>query len=285
MSSALETNLGTKINKEIIVNMANKKYHVTPNGPKPCKAKIEECKYKNDGHSSNIQEVQEIFENRMNATARLIDSMEVLDNPKTPSKKLDKLADHSDVRVRAGVARHNNTTSQTLEKLSKDQDSTVRAEVAFNKNADEATIEKLSEDKDLFVVSRAIRNPSASSEVLNNAALSDDRVLQLSASKNDNGRMSEVVLDKLVNTRDNNVLYNLVENPQVPEVYKVKSIISPMIAEQTINRADASPEAIERAWFVQLDDKTLPSFDKFMNHPNTPEFIRNDIENQNYLNG
>lgn len=263
--------------------MANKKYHVTPDGPRPCKAEKEKCKYNEHDHSTNFQEVQELFEKRMDSTVRFIDNMEILNNPKTSSKKLTKLANHFDVRVKAGVAKHENTDPVILNELSNDSDSEVRAEVALNKNSNEETVEKLSKDKDLFVVSRAIRNPSATAEVINKAAFSDDMVLQMSAAKNNNGKISPEALEKLLNTRDQNVLHSLVNNSEVPEKVKIDCVITPMIAEQTVNRNDASSEAIERAWFVQLDDKTLPNFEKFLEHPNTPEFIRQDIENMNYL--
>lgn len=181
------------------------------------------------------------------ATVRLIKDREVAYDPHSSSRKLKKLVQHNDVRIRVELAKHNNVTAEILDTLSWDENSDVRAEAAKNILAQESTLYRLFDDPEKYVSFCATINPSATTEIINRAALSNDLYLQNASSQNFNGRISEHSLNVLIKTRDNSILCNIIDNPHVQECYKIQSVISTITAEKTLERINASSDAIERA--------------------------------------
>jgi hypothetical protein len=81
-------------------------------------------------------------------------------NPNTPVKKLEQLANDEDYYVRWCVAQNLNTPPKTLEQLATDEDSAVRCGVAENPNTSPKTLEQLATDEYFDVRYRVALNPN-----------------------------------------------------------------------------------------------------------------------------
>lgn len=261
--------------------MSANNYHITPDGPAVCEAKERTCIYgKQVGkkHYESMEEAQTAFSETMGGSfSSLVQDRETAHDPKTSSTRLSKLSKHKDLKVQRAVVLHPKVTGKILQSMSENPNVMIRADIANNTKTPLETLQKLQEDNDILVASRAVRNPSASSEMVNRAALSSDPVLKLAASKNPSGHLSETSVEALLKTRNYDILANIIDNEKVSEENKVKAVIEPRLATQTLKREDASYDAIERSWYVQLDSREEINPEPYVKHANTPDFVLDEI--------
>ena len=103
---------------------------------------------------------------------------EVIENPNIPVEFLEKLSTHTNVRVRALVAKHNNTPPKALEQLSIDKGhyryTKPDEQVAANKSAPTYVLTTLSKSANIKIRKRVANNPSTPIDTLK-TMISKDR--------------------------------------------------------------------------------------------------------------
>lgn len=83
--------------------------------------------------------------------------MRLAENPRTPRKLLESLANQADSEIRTAVAENPNCPLDILMQLAEDEDADVRYSIAENHNVPMDVLLKLSEDDNPYVGCRANR--------------------------------------------------------------------------------------------------------------------------------
>ncbi len=83
--------------------------------------------------------------------------MRLAENPRTPSKLLDSLANQANSDLRIAVSENPSCPAETLERLAGDLNPDVRYAIAENHNISSDILLKLTEDENPYVSCRAIR--------------------------------------------------------------------------------------------------------------------------------
>lgn len=83
--------------------------------------------------------------------------MRLAENPRTPRKLLESLANQSDCEIRIAVAENPTCPTDILMQLAEDEDADVRYSIAENHNVPIEVLLKLSEDENPYVGCRANR--------------------------------------------------------------------------------------------------------------------------------
>ncbi|MEO1762449.1 MAG: hypothetical protein AAFR83_10835 [Cyanobacteria bacterium J06629_18] len=151
-------------------------------------------------------------------------------NSKTPDNTLQCLAQTSDLKICAAVARHRNTSSMTLKQLAKHHRWEVRTIAAKNLQTPQETLIQLIQDKHRTVRQAAINNPYAPAsllqqlDILRNKNTSPQTLNQLSNSKwviirqgvARHPNTDKNLLKQLAEDRVSMVRLGVAENPNTP---------------------------------------------------------------------
>lgn len=253
---------------------SKRKYHITPDGPRVCDATVRDCKYGGaEDHSTSLLEMKVKYEQKMEITINLAEALRDAEDETVSIARLRKLSRHKDLRVRRSVSENPRVSTSILDSLASDKNEMLRSEIASNPKTSTKALEELSKDEDLLVSHKAVANPNIDKETLNRAAMSGHLFKQVAAASNSSGKLSQTSMETLLNTRDTSVCAALYKNPTVPQTFKDKAVIHPVVAKLAINDENSSSDALQRAWFISLDAGKTPESRKLLNHKNTPQVV------------
>ena len=170
----------------------------------------------------------------------------VADNPNTTLEALKKLAKDEDAFVRGYLASRESITEDLMKILAKDKDSWVKSRLAENTSVSKEALEILSKDSDSSVREKAIKNDNLDDESIENFENPDSVKLALAGnpttpedileefSENSepiyfqgnstslmravasNPSIPESVMDKLVKSKNKEIIKDLAKNPHLP---------------------------------------------------------------------
>ena len=140
---------------------------------------------------------------------------EIVNNPRTTGKILDRYKEDKDNTVRLGVARNPNTSPETLDYMKDDENADVRYGVARNSNTTPETLDYMKDDKEWWVRREIAQNSNTTPETLDYMKDDKDRYVRCEVARNPN--TTPETLDYMKNDENIYVLFELLENPNVTE--------------------------------------------------------------------
>ncbi len=170
----------------------------------------------------------------------------VVDNPNTPIEALMKLAKDDDEFVRGYLASRQDLSQEIMKILAKDKDSWVKERLAENSTVSKEVLEILSKDSDSSVREKAIKNENLDDDSIENFENPDSVKLALAGNPStpedileefsensepiyfqgnstslmravaSNPSIPDSVIDKLVKSKNKEVIKELAKNPHLP---------------------------------------------------------------------